>query len=457
MSKPAAEFDRQAALATLENASQEGKLSDGAVENIRIWLTEDRYAGYGPQIVEHMRQGKWQTLDDAFVTVIPFGTGGRRGQMYPIGSNRINERTIGESAQGLADYVLEVTGKKEPAVAIAYDTRHRSREFAELCASILAEAGFFVHFLGDIRSTPELSFALRFKQCDCGVMVTASHNPPSDNAVKVYWSTGGQLLPPHDKNVIRRVMSVQEIPRSDFDEWVKRGKIIDCTGEVDRAFMNAVIEQSLPGPRELKILYSPLHGVGGTAVVPALTAAGFDDVEIFGPHAEPSPDFPNVPGHVSNPENPKVFETMIEHAKAAGHDIILATDPDCDRVGVAVPVSSEPDAAWTTLTGNQIGALLADYLLDVMKVSGKLTAEHYVVKTLVTTELIRRITEHYGARTIGDLLVGFKWIGGVMEQENMSRSLSWGRKSRTAFLSALMPGTRTQRSPRCFWPNWPPG
>ncbi len=414
-------FDRVAALAALETAAGQGKLSDGAVENLRSWLSEDRYRKYGSQIVEHMDAGKWKELDDAFVTIIPFGTGGRRGRMYPIGSNMINERTIGESAQGLAEYVLEATGKTQPGAAIAYDTRHRSREFAELCAGIFAEAGFQVWFLDGIRSTPELSFAVRYKDCDCGIMVTASHNPPSDNAVKAYWSTGGQLLPPHDKRVIERVMNVQEIPQVDFQKHVDSGAIEMCSEEVDKAFREAVAAQSHPGPRELKILYSPLHGVGRTAVEPALAAAGFTDVEVYGPHAEPSGDFPNVPKHVSNPENTAVFDAMIEYAKTEGHDLILATDPDCDRVGCAVPVSSQAGAPWTTLTGNQIGALLADYLLEVAKVSGKLTPDHYVVKTLVTTELMRRIADSYGARTIGELLVGFKWIGGVMEQEDVSK------------------------------------
>lgn len=421
MSETGNTFDRDAALSALDQAASENKLSEGAVENIRAWLSQDRYKKYGAQIVEHMASGKWKELDDAFVTIIPFGTGGRRGKMYPIGSNMINERTIGESAQGLAEYVLEATGKAQPAVAMAYDTRHRSREFAELCSGIFAEAGFKVWFLDGIRSTPELSFAVRFKDCDCGIMVTASHNPPSDNAVKAYWSTGGQLLPPHDKRVIDRVMNVQEIPQVDFQKHVDSGAIEMCTEEVDKAFNEAVAAQSLPGPRELKVLYSPLHGVGSTAVIPALEAAGFKDVEVFGPHAEPSGDFPNVPGHVSNPERPVVFEAMIEHAKEEGHDLILATDPDCDRVGCAVPASSQSRETWVTLTGNQIGSLLTDYLLEVGKVSGTVTPDHYVVKTLVTTELIRRIADNYGVRTIGDLLVGFKWIGGVMEQEDAAK------------------------------------
>ena len=187
----------------LEQAKADGKLTDSAVANIRIWLSEDAYADYAPQVAAAITQGDWKTLDDVFWTVIPFGTGGRRGRMHPFGSNAINDRTIGESAQGLADYVKQVKPVGPWSCAIAYDTRHRSRHFAELCAGILVANGFEIYFIDDYRSTPELSFLIRYKQCDCGIMVTASHNPPSDNAVKVYWSNGAQLIPPHDKNVIR--------------------------------------------------------------------------------------------------------------------------------------------------------------------------------------------------------------------------------------------------------------
>ena len=406
------------ALDQLARAADEGKLSDGAVRNIRTWLTEPRYAEYADQVAEHLASGKFQELDDAFWTVIPFGTGGRRGKMYPIGTNAINDRTIGESAQGVADYVREHAGDGQLSCALAYDTRHRSRHFAELVSEIMTAAGFTVYFLDGYRSTPELSFAVRYMKCDCGIMVTASHNPPSDNAVKVYWSTGGQLLPPHDRAVIDRVMSVDRIERMPFDEALSSGKVVYCQEEVDAAFLKAVCEQSRPGPRQLKIIYSPLHGVGGSAVCPALEQAGFEDVELFAPHAEPDGDFPNVPNHVSNPENPAVFDIIIDRARQTGADLILATDPDCDRVGCAAPKSTEPDAPWVTLTGNQIGALLADYLLEIGKASGTITADHYLVKTLVTTELIRRIGDAYSVQTEGDLLVGFKWIGGVMDQRD---------------------------------------
>ncbi len=409
-------MNAQTALTKLEEARATGKLTEGAAENIRIWLSEPRYADYAPQVAEQIAAENWQQLDDVFWTIIPFGTGGRRGKMYPIGSNAINDRTIGESAQGLAEYVREQNAAgDELACAIAYDTRHRSRHFAELCAEILLANGFRVYFLDGYRSTPELSFAVRYKKCACGIMVTASHNPPSDNAVKAYWSTGGQLLPPHDKGVIDRVMNVREIHRVAFKQAVADGKIVFCQEEVDRAFLNAVIAQSLPGPRELKVIYSPLHGVGASAVMPVLEADGFSDVELFAPQAEPDGDFPNVPGHVSNPENPQVFDALIERGKQVGADLVLATDPDCDRIGLAAPVSTKPGAEWKTMTGNQIGALLTEYVLAGRRRS--LTPQHYVIKTLVTTDMVARIAESYGVQCYGNLLVGFKWIGGLIDEQ----------------------------------------
>ncbi len=412
-----ASVDSSALLTALEAAQRFGQLTAGAVQNLRTWIKEPAYRDFLPQVAEHVTAGKWKTLDDVFWTIIPFGTGGRRGMMYPIGSNAINDRTIGESAQGLADYVLSLPNVPKPlSCAIAYDTRHRSREFAELCAEILVAAGFTIYFLDGYRSTPELSFAVRHKRCTAGIMVTASHNPPSDNAVKVYWSTGGQLLPPHDKGVIGRVQQVQEIKRVPFAQALADGRVVYCQQEVDAAFLGQVAAQALPGPRELKVLYSPLHGVGGSAAPPALAADGFKQVEIFGPHANPDGDFPNVPHHVSNPENPEVFDALIARCKEIGADLAIATDPDCDRVGCAAPLTKNLQGPWGTFTGNQIGALLAEFVLARRKQAGSLSPEHYVAKTLVTTEMIRRIADAYGVKTYGDLLVGFKWIAGLIDE-----------------------------------------
>lgn len=421
MNSPASD-PHAAELQQLADAVAAGRLTASAAENIRAWLTQPRYHEYAPQVAEHIRAGQWRELDDAFWTIIPFGTGGRRGKMYPIGSNAINDRTIGESAQGLADYVKQQLGAAPLSCAIAYDTRHRSRHFAELCSEVLVANGFKVWFLDGFRSTPELSVAVRHKRCSCGLMVTASHNPPSDNAVKAYWSTGGQLLPPHDRGVIDRVMAVDSIARVPFEQALAAGRVEYCQQEVDAEYCRQMLKQSMPGPRQLKIIYSPMHGVGASSVLPALRAAGFDDVEVFGPHAEPNGDFPNVPDHISNPENPATFDAIIARAKQIGADLILSTDPDADRLGCAAPRRLGGDE-WQVFTGNQIGSLLAEHMLDSRKQSGMLSPQHYLIKTLVTTEMIRRIGDAYGVKTYGNLQVGFKWIGGLMDELGPERFL----------------------------------
>ena len=417
MSETASTFDLDDCIAKLSAAKTAGDLSDTAVDNIKIWLTEARYAQYAPAIVEHINDGKWQILDDVFWTVIPFGTGGRRGMMYPFGSNAINERTIGESAQGLADYVKEFKPDGPWSMAIAYDTRHRSREFAELCSGIMVANGFTVYFIDDYRSTPELSFLIRFKHCDCGIMVTASHNPPSDNAVKVYWSTGGQLVPPHDEGVIQKVNAVDSIEVADFQKSVDEGKIMYCMEETDRALMQEHLRQSFDGPRNLKIIYSPLHGVGEFNVKSLLKEVGFKEVEIYGPHREPNGDFPNVPGHISNPENKEVFTEIIKTARISRAELILATDPDCDRMGAAVPLTLDPAGEWRTFDGNQLGVLLADYICTMRQQTGDLSPNQFIVTTLVTTMMINRVAESFGIKCFNENLVGFKWICDVVDRE----------------------------------------
>ena len=416
----AATFDLDAILGKLTAATAEGKITATAEQNIRVWLTEPRYATYAGDIASHIIDEKWQILDDVFWTIIPFGTGGRRGKMYPFGSNAINERTIGESAQGLANYVKQ-HAEGPLSCAIAFDTRHRSTEFARLCSSIMVAAGFKVYLLDEIRSTPELSFAVRHKDCSCGIMVTASHNPPSDNAVKAYWSTGGQILPPHDKGVIDCVMNVDAIEVADYEEALASGEIELCKEEIDKAFLAALKKQSFEGPRDVKILYSPLHGVGATAVVPTLEADGFTDVEVFAPHAEPNGDFPNVPDNVSNPENAAVFDAMIEYGQQVGADIATASDPDCDRLGCAAPVTLDTAGEWATFNGNQIGVLLGDYIFSKRQDAGTLSPEHYLVTTLVTTKMAGRVAESYGLQVYDNNLVGFKWIGGVMDEVGPDR------------------------------------
>lgn len=402
-------------LNAVELAKSQGQITESAAKNIADWLSQPRYSEYRPELLAHIQRADWKKLDDAFWTIIPFGTGGRRGRMYPIGSNAINDRTIGESAQGLADYILGQANSGNLSCAIAYDTRHRSRHFAELCASIMVANGFQVIFLDGYRATPQLSYAVRLFGCSCGIMVTASHNPPSDNAVKVYWSTGGQVLPPHDEEIIERVMHCEQIRRVDFQQAVAQGNVKFVTHEVDEKFQQAALKFAWNGSRDAKIVYSPLHGVGGFVVPSLLRAAGFANVLEYEPHSTPDGDFPNVPGHVSNPENPAVFDAIVEYAKSIGADIALATDPDCDRMGCSCPLTLDPDSSWATINGNQLGVLLTDYVISKRKAMGDLPKDAYVIKTLVTTEMTRRVAESYGVRCEGNIHVGFKWIAGLID------------------------------------------
>lgn len=399
-----------------------GTITDHSATTMRAWLIEPRYAEFAAELAALIDAAKWKDLDDAYWTVIPFGTGGRRGRMYPVGSNAINDRTIGESAQGLADYVRSVLPSGEtPTCTIAYDTRHRSEHFAKLCTEILLANGFRVFYLRGVRSTPELSYAVRYTKSSCGIMVTASHNPPSDNAVKVYWAGGVQVLPPHDKGIIDHVMTADAIRREPFEEGVASGRVLFIEEEVDAAFVAAVLQQSAPGPRGISILYSPLHGVGATAVVPVLRGAGFEKLRVFGPHEKPDGDFPNVPGHVANPEVPAVLEAVIAEAIGAGDDLVLASDPDCDRLGAAAPLARTAGSPWSVLTGNQLCALLCEQAIAARVARGQSRPGDYVVTTLVTSGLVRRVAESHGIEVDDTQLVGFKWICSAMDRHGPDR------------------------------------
>ena len=403
----------------INDAARDGALSSGGLENLTRWLTEPQYAAYADAIEALVDAGDWKTLDRLFWEVIPFGTGGRRGLMADFGSATINARTIAESAHGLATYLKSQAsgGDQSPddlSAVIAHDTRNRSQEFARLTATTLAAHGLKVYLFESFRSTPALSFAVRHLGCDVGVMLTASHNPPSDNGFKAYWSTGGQVLPPHDKGIIDCVYEAGEIPIVDYDAAVADGKIQLIGEQVDQAFWRAVLDMSLSDVRELSALYSPLHGVGETVCYEVLQRAGFEGIAIYEPHREPDGNFPHVADHFPNPERTVVFDPLIAHAKEHGQDVILASDPDADRLGVC---AKGADGEFVHLTGNQIGVLLADYILRKRSERGDLTPQHFVVETLVTTPLTGAIAKSHGIRVIDDLLVGFKYIGETIDAE----------------------------------------
>jgi phosphoglucomutase/phosphomannomutase len=406
----------RAALELCDAAVTAGKLTAGSRRNVEKWLTESGYAAYVERILAMIEQAKFAEVDAAFWEVTPFGTGGRRGPMGELGSATINERTIAESAHGLAQYFKTTAEGRHGRAVIAYDTRNRSAEFARITACTLAANGMKVYLFDGHRSTPALSFAVRHLKCDVGAMISASHNPPADNGFKAYWSNGAQVLPPHDKGIIDCVYAANEIPTVDFDAAVKEGRIELIGAEVDSAFITAILAQRLGPPSDISILYTPLHGVGETSVYRVLKEAGFTGVRLFEPQRNPSGDFPHVPNQAPNPELGAVFSGELIHVAASMHaECVFASDPDADRLGVAVRAA---DNNYVHLTGNRIGILLADYILRRRMAAGTLSPRHYVVETLVTTPLIAALARKHGVRAFDDLLVGFKYIGQTMDRED---------------------------------------
>jgi phosphoglucomutase len=401
-------------LRTIDEAGAAGQLSEPARRNLTRWLKEPQYAKYRDELTSLVAAGEFKRLENLFWQEIPFGTGGRRGPMANFGSATINDRTIAESAHGLAVYLKQVLGRAGGTAVVACDTRHRSQEFAELVATTLAAHGLKVFLFESFRSTPELSFAVRHLQCDVGAMISASHNPPSDNGIKAYWNNGGQVLAPHDAGIIRCVGQAGEIPQMHLQQAVHINRVEIVGSQVDEAYWDAVLAMSLSTERNLPLLYSPLHGVGETCCWKILTRAGFRGAEIFGPQRSPDGAFPNVPDHLPNPERPQVFEPMHPHARQMNAAVLIASDPDADRMAVC---ARDDSGKYVHLSGNQIGALLADYILRKRSARGELTPQHYVVETLVTTRLIGAIAQQHGVRVIDDLLVGFKYIAQTMDEE----------------------------------------
>ncbi len=405
--------DTTQCLEMIAAAAQQNKLTAGAVENITRWLTQPQYAQYADAICELINEQEFAKLDRLFWEVIAFGTGGRRGLMSDFGSATINPRTIAESAHGLATYLKQSGEQKSGKAVITCDTRNRSDEFARLTASVLAAHGLHVYYFEQARSTPELSFAVRHLNCDLGVMITASHNPPADNGFKAYWNSGGQVLPPHDKGIVDCVYTAGEIPQVDFDQAVQAGNIEMIGSELDVAYHHAVLEMSLSINRDLNAIYTPLHGVGETVCYEILKQAGFEGVEILECQREQNGNFPNVDQHMPNPERVEVFQQSIERAKETGASVILASDPDADRLGVCVRNQS---GDFIHLTGNQTGTLIVDHILRHRKAAGTLSEKHFVVETLVTTPLIGELAKSYKLQVIDDLLVGFKYIGEAIDK-----------------------------------------
>lgn len=416
----------------LAQAAASGQLVADSEKNIRNWLGRSCLSSYHGRIQELIAAEDWDTLNELFWTAIPFGTGGRRGPMGELGPATINDRTIAESAHGMAAYLRKSGCPEGGSAVVTHDTRNQSRHFAELTATTLAANGLTVHLFDSHRSTPELSFAVRELGCDIGVMISASHNPPADNGFKAYWNNGGQVISPHDRGIIAEVEAADEIPQVEFEEAVADGRIRIIGEEIDRAYVDAVAALSQSASRDIAAVFTPLHGVGESSIWAIVQQLGFD-IDIFEDHRAADGNFPNVPNHLPNPELLDVFDPVIDWIQSTEHaaDLILASDPDADRLGVMVRNSS---GGFSPLSGNQIGALITDYLLRKRAEAGRLSSDDYVVETLVTTPLTRAVAESHGAQAVYELLVGFKYIAQTMEQRGTDHFV-FGTEESIGFLA----------------------
>ncbi len=394
-------------------------LSEQAKHNLDQWLGD-------PSIDEQTKQelqsldGQVSELEDRFYRDLEFGTGGLRG-VIGAGSNRMNSYTVGRATQGLAEYILSVhTGADKPSVVIAHDSRHFSPEFALEAALVLAGNGIVAKLFPSLRSTPELSFAVRHLKATGGIVITASHNPPEYNGYKVYNASGGQLVPHEAEQVIeqiRQVSSFANIKRVEREAAEQQGLLVWLGDDEDQAFLDTVTSISVnrellagEAGQNLNIIYTPLHGTGYRPVKEGLKRLGFTNVTIVEQQQEPDGNFSTVKS--PNPEEREAFTLAIELGEKIGADILIGTDPDSDRMGAVV---KDNNGKYFVLTGNQSGAIMIHYYLGQLQEQGKLPANGAVVKTIVTSEMGAAIAEHYNA-TVYNTLTGFKYIGEKMNQ-----------------------------------------
>ncbi len=387
-------------------------LSEDAVANINEWLTKSKYAEYKDELEQMIQDEQWQALEDAFFKVIEFGTGGRRGTTG-VGSNRINRVTIGESAQALCEYARahDATAPQK-GIVIACDTRLSSEELSTYAASVCAGNGFTTYIFDSFRSTPELSFAVRELGAACGIVISASHNPPADNGFKAYWSDGGQLVPPHDKGVLDAAQAVEAIQSVQFDQAVVNGQIHVIGKELDAKYIAAVLEQAEGTARNLTVVYSPLHGAGQTNTLPVLCEAGFTVLPVES-QMIPDGNFPTIENGKPNPEEKAANDRAVAEMLDNEADIAVTNDPDADRIGVIVRHNEEA----FYLSGNQSATLATDYALKRLQERGELTPKHFIVKTIVTTDMFDALAAKYNVTCYGNLLIGFKYIGELVRKK----------------------------------------
>ncbi len=400
-----------------------------AKERAQVWLNEPYDVETRRQVKELMDSNP-KELDECFYKSLEFGTGGLRGIMG-VGTNRMNKYTVGMATQGLANYLKKEFPNQEVKVAIAYDCRNNSRYFAEITADVFAANGIVAYLFESLRPTPELSFAIRMLGCKSGVVITASHNPKEYNGYKAYWEDGAQVTPPHDKNIIDEVNKLQSISEVKFNG---DKKYIHSIGkEVDDTYLSKLHSLSLSPDciakhRDMKIVYTPLHGTGVELVPKALHLFGFRNVIHVPEQDIPDGNFPTVKS--PNPEESSALKMAMDKADEVGAELVMATDPDADRVGIAV---RDLNNKMVLLNGNQTASLLIYYLLSQWKGNGKLTGNEYIVKTIVTTDLLTKIADSYDVQSY-NVLTGFKYIAEVIRHNEGKKVFIGGGEESYGYL-----------------------
>lgn len=370
------------------------------------------------QLVRTLEKENQNELADAFYRNLEFGTGGLRGIMG-VGTNRMNKYTVGMATQGYANYLKQTYPGGVVRVAIAHDSRNNSRKFAEIVANVMGANGIKVFLFEDLRPTPELSFTIRHLGCQGGVVLTASHNPKEYNGYKAYWSDGGQLVPPHDKNVIKEVDKIASV---DDVKWSGgENNIVTIGKDIDEEYIKmlktlSVYPEVIEKQKDLKIVYTPIHGTGITLVPKALERFGFSNVTIVEEQATPDGNFPTV--NYPNPEESDAMAIGLKKAKEIDADILLGTDPDADRVGIAV---KDKNGNWVLMSGNQTAVLAFNYMIEARKAKGIARSNDMVVKTIVTSDLIDRIAAANAVKCY-NVLTGFKWIAELIREKEASEN-----------------------------------
>lgn len=396
------------------------------------WLLGNYDKETKTQIQKWYEEENYTELVEAFYQDLEFGTGGLRGIMG-VGSNRVNKYTIGAATQGLANYLKESFPKQKIRVAIAHDSRNNSRYFAEITAQIFANNGILVYLVPELRPTPFLSFAIRHLNCKSGVIITASHNPKEYNGYKAYWTDGSQLVAPHDKNVLAEIRKVK-IDDIDFNITKQHPNISIIGDEVENAYYEAVKSLSLAPEaikkqENLKIVYTPIHGSGVTMVPKALENIGFKNVNVVYLQSTPDGNFPTV--IYPNPEEAEALALGLEECMRIDADLLLGTDPDADRVGIAIKNHHQK---WQLLNGNQTASLLIYYLLKGWEKNQKLKGNEYIVKTIVTSYLLNEIANHYKVECF-DTLTGFKYIAEYLRNLEGKKTYIGGGEESYGFLA----------------------